>query len=229
MNPPKFGIVIPCFNEAGNLLRLISECEQIAESGAFQFVLVNNGSTDSSTQILKEIKNPSIRVLTLDPNRGYGGGILEGLHSLETEFVGWIHADLQTNLKESLTFVANQTFDYFKGIRTGRNPAERFFTAGMGIFCSALFRTPLYEINAQPTVMKRSLFESWVNPPADFSLDLFSLVVAKRAKADIRRSKFYFGDRFVGQSSWNFGFKSRIKMISRTFNYAWSLYRAGTK
>jgi glycosyltransferase involved in cell wall biosynthesis len=208
---------------------LISECEKIAKDGEYQFILVNNGSTDSSIQILQQVNNPSIQILNLDQNRGYGGGILQGLHILETEFVGWLHADLQTDLKESLSVADKQVFDYFKGIRTGRKLVERLFSSGMGIFCSILFKTHLFEINAQPTIMKRSLFESWANPPVDFNLDLYSLLVAKKAKANIVRSKFRFENRNAGKSSWNFGFNSRIKMISRTAKYAWYLKEDGAK
>lgn len=226
---PRLGIVIPCFNEAGNLLRLISECEIIVEDGTYQFVLVNNGSTDQTSLILSSIKNRNIKVLNLDNNKGYGGGILEGLRILDTQFVGWIHADLQTDLQQSLNAARHLDFDYFKGIRTGRSMMERLFSVGMGVFCSILFRTKLYEINAQPTIMKRSLYESWKYPPTDFSLDLYSLVIAKQAKVNVVRSKFFFGKRSHGQSSWNFGFRSQVRMISRTIRYALSLYHGGTQ
>jgi glycosyltransferase involved in cell wall biosynthesis len=227
MNPRKFGIVIPCFNEAGNLSRLIAECEQIAGNGVFQFVLINNGSTDSSIELFSQIMHPDILVVNLKHNKGYGGGILEGLHLLKTDFVGWIHADSQVDLKESLNQAQEQSFEFFKGIRTGRTTIERVFSVGMSLFCSTLFKTRLFEINAQPTIMTRVLFESWSNPPEDFSLDLYSLLVAKRAKVKIIRYKFAFEDRSHGHSSWNFGIKSRLKMILRTLRYAWSLYRGG--
>jgi glycosyltransferase involved in cell wall biosynthesis len=229
MNPAKFGIVIPCFNEAGNLPRLISECEQSVKNGIFHFVLVNNGSNDSSIKILNRVQNSRISVLNLETNRGYGGGILEGLDSLQTEFVGWIHADLQTNLKDSLTVVESQSFEFFKGIRTGRTPMEHILSLGMGIICSILFKAKLHEINAQPTIMKRFLFESWISPPTDFSLDLYSLVIAKKAKVKVARSKFIFKERIYGKSSWNFGLNSRLRMISRTLRYAWALRQSGVK
>lgn len=229
MNESKFGIVIPCFNEAGNLPNLIRECEFLTEQGSFEFVLVNNGSIDSSAEILEEVSNPKIRVINLIHNVGYGGGILTGLRELRTEYVGWIHADLQTDLRDSLIGLENLKFDFFKGIRLGRTKAERLFSAGMGIICSILFRTSLVEINAQPTIMKKELYDSWLNPPSDFSLDLYSLLIAKKRMVTIFRSKFHFSKRTSGASTWNFGFKSRIKMISRTLRYALLLLRVGVK
>ena len=229
MSESKFGIVIPCFNEAGNLPNLIRECDFLTKQGSFEFVLVNNGSIDTSAEILGEVCNPKIRVINLNQNVGYGGGILTGLRELRTEYVGWIHADLQTDLRDSLTGLENLEFDYFKGIRLGRTKAERLFSAGMGIICSILFRMSLVEINAQPTIMKKELYNSWLNPPSDFSLDLYSLLVAKKRKATIFRSKFHFSKRTSGESTWNFGFKSRLRMISRTLRYALLLLRVGVK
>lgn len=223
----KFGIVIPCFNEAGNLPTLISQCKELASTGLFEFVLVNNGSSDNSIEVMKSKVCPNLRIVDLKENRGYGGGILAGLETLNTKYVGWIHADLQTDLVSSLTPVLNEDFDFFKGVRLGRSPTERLFSSGMGLVCSVLFRTKLYEINAQPTVMNRKLFDSWKNPPTDFSLDLYAILIAKKKKSRIVRSNFVFSKRFSGRSSWNQGFKSRVKMINRTLTYAFTHYRNG--
>jgi len=229
MSGAKFGIVIPCFNEEKNLSKLIEECAFLAKEMRYQFVLVDNGSSDNSQETLSRVNNPSIKTMRIEENAGYGGGILAGLRILDNEYVGWIHADLQTDLRESLSMLQGLEFDYFKGIRIGRTLSEKFFSAGMGLICSSLFRVRLFEINAQPTLMKRSLFDSWVNPPEDFSLDLYSFVIAKKRKCRIHRTKFVFSKRTSGHSTWNFGFRSRVKMILRTLNYAISLSKMGVK
>ena len=223
----KLGIVIPCFNEAGNLPTLISQCGELASTGFFEFVLVNNGSSDNSIEIMKSKIITNLSIVDLKENRGYGGGILAGLKTLNTEYVGWTHADLQTDLVSSLTSLQKEDFDFFKGVRLGRSPMERLFSSGMGIICSVLFRTKLYEINAQPTVLKRQLYDSWENPPSDFSLDLYAILVAKMKKSQIVRLKFKFTKRRSGHSSWNHGYKSRLKMVNRTLKYAVGLHRTG--
>ena len=140
-----------------------------------------------------------------------------------------MHADRQTDLRQSLLGLHDAEFDFFKGTRSGRTFMERLLSAGMGAVCSLLFRTSLFEINAQPTIMKRELFKSWVNPPLDFSLDLYSLLIAKNRRVTILRSKFHFSKRASGHSTWNFGLTSRIKMISRTLKYAILLLKTGVK
>jgi glycosyltransferase involved in cell wall biosynthesis len=227
MSSGKFGIVIPCYNESGNLKTLIHQCEKIATSGLFEFVLVNNGSTDNSIEIMNRMSSSNVRILDLQKNLGYGGGIIAGLRTLKTEYVGWTHADLQTDLVSSMTVLQSEDFDFFKGVRLGRSLGERFLSSGMGLICTAIFQTRLYEINAQPTVMTKSVYSSWKNPPQDFSLDLYAMLIAKQNKSRIVRSKFYFSKRKSGNSSWNTGLRSRAKMISRTLKYAVALHRSG--
>jgi hypothetical protein len=227
MSARKFGIVIPCYNESGNLTPLINQCEEVAASGLFEFVLVNNGSTDNSSEIMNRKSSANVRILDLKENLGYGGGIIAGLRTLKTDYVGWTHADLQTDLISSMSVLQNQEFDFFKGIRLGRSSIDRLLSSGMGLICSTIFKIKLFEINAQPTVMSKRLFDSWRNPPQDFSLDLYAMLVAKQTNAQIIRSKFYFSKRNSGKSSWNTGLRSRVKMVSRTLKYAIALQRSG--
>ena len=56
----------------------------------------------------------------------------------------------------------------------------------MSIFETILLRTFLYDINAQPTIFERSFYESWVNPPTDFSLDLYSFYLAKEKNSKLK-------------------------------------------
>jgi len=227
MSRGKFGIVIPCFNESGNLIALIEQCERIATSGLFEFVLVNNGSSDNSIEIMNSKSSANVRIVDLKENLGYGGGILSGLKTLNTDFVGWTHGDLQTDLISTMTALQKEEFEFFKGIRLGRSPMEKFLSSGMGLICSIMFRTRLYEINAQPTVMSKVLYDSWRNPPQDFSLDLYATLIAKKKNYKIVRSNFYFSKRRSGESSWNHGFKSRLKMVTRTLKYAAALHSRG--
>ena len=85
--------------------------------------------------------------------------------------------------------------------------------------------TKLSDINAQPTIMSRSLVQSWKSPPADFSLDLYAYVVARRNSATIGRFPVNFSTRVAGVSKWNNGILSRFRMIWRTIKFAIRLKR----
>ena len=225
-------IVIPCFNESDGLLNLIDECRAVIElsSHSLGFILVNNGSIDGSDLIFNEVigKYPNIEIVNLPANQGYGGGIIAGLKLSSAQIIGWTHADLQTPLidclKAAQIFEGNTSF--VKGWRIGRSISDRGFSHGMGIFESVLFGSRLKEINAQPTLLTRNFFEKWHNPPTDFSLDLYALVVAVRYRLEIRRIRVEFLPRQFGQSKWNIGILSRIRFIKRTIKYSFELRKA---
>ena len=224
----KLQIVIPCFNEGPNLNRLWEECLHVVEdSREIQFIIVNNGSDDETSQIIasKVDVDSNIIFVTLDKNEGYGGGILAGLKRASSEFVGWTHADAQTPLVDCVIggSLLDSGFEFVKGKRIGRRLDERFLSFGMGLLMSVLFKRSLTEINAQPTLFKREFLADWSNPPKDFSLDLYALIMARRRGMKVARFKVHFLPRIYGQSKWNFGLTSRLKFIRRAFNYAFIL------
>ena len=222
----RFSVVIPCFNEAKSLPELIDKAALIAQSGEGEFIFVNNGSTDDSSVILQEVRHDGIKVLNLQVNRGYGGGILAGIEFAEAPIVGWTHADLQTPLEDILRALELFTSEkvFVKGYRKGRPLSNQIFSMGMGVFESILFRTSLKEINAQPTLFHKSLTSFW-NPPSDFSLDLYAYLQAKRSNYSIRRFVVTFMERKHGTSSWNTNYKSRYNFIKRTILYSVRLKR----
>jgi glycosyltransferase involved in cell wall biosynthesis len=224
----KLQIVIPCFNEGPGLNRLWEECLQVVkDSREIQFVIVNNGSNDETSKIVasKVGLDPNIIFVTLDVNEGYGGGILAGLEITSSEFVGWTHADAQTPLIDCVVggSLLNSGYDFVKGKRKGRRLEEKFFSFGMGLLMSVLFKRSLMEINAQPTLFKREFLSDWSRPPKDFSLDLYAFIMARRQGMKVARFKVNFLSRVHGHSKWNFGLTSRLKFIRRTLRFAFIL------
>lgn len=226
---PVFSVVIPCYNEEAGLSELIARCEFVAKQGNGEFILVNNGSTDNTDAVLKQLldNNKYVRYVTVAVNRGYGFGITEGLNAANAPIIGWTHADLQTDPADVLRAIPifmNSKSDLFvKGRRYGRPFADRVFTAGMSVFETLLLGKKLSDINAQPTLFSSQLLESWGNPPSDFSLDLFAFAKAKKAKIRIIRFPVIFAERKYGASSWNVDFRAKWKFIKRTLAYSFSL------
>ena len=223
-------LVIPCYNEALSLPSLIEKCEALIRDDV-EIILVDNGSVDDTPEILGKYKEneAGLRSVRLETNTGYGNGILGGLASAKGDVVGWTHADLQTDPKDAITAYelftssGNPENLFVKGARTGRPIIDQVFTIGMSIFETVFMRSRMWDINAQPTLMHRSLFEKWHEPPGDFSLDLYAYFQAKTAGSDIERIPVYFGPRTFGDSHWNTGMVSRFKFIRRTLAYSWQL------
>jgi len=224
-------IVIPCYNEFENIEELYAECCRIVtlSNGSIGFILVNNGSTDRTSDFFEEKKksNLGVRFISIASNQGYGGGILAGLAVSKAENIGWTHADLQTPLTDCLRAldILNKDYRFVKGSRIGRPIVDKVFSKGMEFFESVLFRVRLKEINAQPTLFSREIYEYWKDIPTDFSLDLYALVMASKYNVSVARFNVVFLPRVHGSSKWNSGFKSRVRFIKRTIKYSFELNR----
>lgn len=221
----KFSVVIPCYNEHDSLMELFSQITSMQQRKDLEFILVDNGSTDHTSEIFEKIVSSNLIKLSLKENVGYGGGIKAGLKIARGEFLGWIHADLQYSLTEIVKYLHDipANTKYIKGLRYGRSFLENFISFNMSIIESFMFKRILYDINAQPTLLHRSLYEIMIDLPNDFSIDLYSYVIAKKEDVEIYRINVNFLKRTYGQSSWNSGFKSILKMSTHTIQYSMKL------
>lgn len=222
-------LVIPCYNEALNLPKLIERCRALTQDGRVEVILVDNGSSDDTPAVLQQLlaDAPGCRSLRVAVNQGYGFGILSGLAVARGDYIGWTHADLQTDPQDILRVLplieqAKQAV-FIKGRRQGRPLADVFFTVGMSVFESLLLRTPLWDINAQPTIFPRSFFETWMQAPHDFSLDLYAYYLARRMGLRVQRIRVNFGARAHGVSHWNVNWRAKWKFIRRTVAFSFGL------
>lgn len=222
----KFSLIIPCYNEADNLPLLLDRCKEITRQGDNEVILVDNGSTDNTPEVLQNIlpSYPGCRSVRVDKNQGYGFGILAGLKNAKGEILGWTHADMQTDPQDAL--LGLKLFDkygldiFVKGRRYGRPLADIVFTVGMSIFETMLLGKLMWDINAQPTMFSRKFFETWVEPPYDFSLDLYAYYQARCKHLRVCRFPVMFGKRTHGVSHWNINLAAKRKFIYRTFEYS---------
>jgi len=221
-------LIIPCYNEAKNLPLLVKRCQKILIP-EMEIILVDNGSVDDTPTILTTLLEPQsqIRTVRVENNQGYGYGILAGLKAAKGKILSWTHADMQTDPTDAIKgfeFFENPSDKLFvKGKRYGRPIMDVLFTIGMAIFETILLRKVLWDINAQPTMFSKEFFDTWENPPHDFSLDLYAYYMAKKQGYTIKRFNVLFGERTHGVSHWNISWQDKYKFIKRTFEYSLKL------
>ncbi|MDN0118624.1 glycosyltransferase family 2 protein [Yersinia frederiksenii] len=225
----RFSLIIPCYNEAANLPLLLDRCKVITQNPDLEVILVDNGSTDTSSSVLEQLlpQYPGCRSVRVERNQGYGFGILYGLKSAKGDILGWTHADMQTDPQDFLRglalFEKNGTNIFVKGKRYGRPFSDVLFTVGMSVFETLLLGKAMWDINAQPTLFPRSFFETWETPPHDFSLDLYAYYQANIFGLTTYRFPVKFGERANGVSHWNVNWAAKRKFISRTVEFSLQL------
>lgn len=224
-------VILPCYNEAKNIPHILQRFAEVMDRDDIEVILVDNGSTDNSPQVLADLlpQYSFAKSIRVSVNQGYGYGIYSGLKIGTGRFLGWSHADMQTDPNDVLrglalleaSAVPSRTF--VKGWRRGRPWSDEVFSVGMSVFESLMLWTPLWEINAQPNLFPKELFDQCQDPPTDFSLDLYYYYKAVKSGLQIRRLDVEFGQRLHGHSHWNINWRSKIKFIRRTIDYTLKL------
>lgn len=229
MSEPKLSMILPCYNEAGNIPLIYERLRKILQGrDDVEVLMVNNGSTDNSQEVFElESANPSndfARVVHVKDNQGYGFGIMSGVREARGEVVAWTHADMQTDPKDVLD--AHQKLlecgdpkAILKGRRVSRNSLDAFFTFGMSLVSSFLLKARLFDINAQPKMFFRDVVDELKEAPDDFSLDLYLLYWARKRGRTILEHRVSFADRQHGEAKGGGTMKGKFKLIKRTFSY----------
>ncbi len=231
----KLSIVVPCYDEAENIPLILARFQKAIHRKDVEVILVDNGSRDKTPELLKGLlpEYDFAKSIRVETNRGYGYGIIQGLKNCSGDFIGWTHADMQTDpvdLIRALEIIEAHGDDermFVKGTRRGRSAFDQFFTVGMSLFETMYLGMRLYDINAQPNVFSRKFFETWENPPKDFSLDLYTFYMAHKKGLSIHRFKVAFPSRVHGESHWNKGLASKVKFIKRTVDFSIKLKKQG--
>ena len=210
---------------------ILEKFNKVIKTKEIEVVLVNNGSTDNSEEVFNELipKYSFARAVQVKINQGYGFGITTGLRESKGEFIGYTHADMQTDPNDVIKALSiieteeNSKNCYVKGNRKGRPFFDQIFTTGMSLFETIYLGKKLWDINAQPNIFHRNFFKCLSDPPKDFSLDLFLLCIAQKKGLKVIRFDVLFLPRIHGHSKWNTGISSKIKFIKRTLNFSFRL------
>ena len=129
-------IVVPCYNEQECLAALhdrLSKAARAAAGGDYELVLVDDGSTDGSWPIMRDLAaaDPRLVAVNLSRNHGHQLALTAGLDLCRGDTVLIIDADLQDPpelLGDMMQVMASESADVVYGVRiarTGETPFKR--------------------------------------------------------------------------------------------------------
>jgi dolichol-phosphate mannosyltransferase len=121
-------IVVPCFNEEQCLPALherLSKAARASFGNDYELVLVNDGSRDSSWQIMQELasNDPHVVGINLSRNHGHQLALTAGLDLASGEMILIIDADLQDPpelLSDMVATMRSEGADVVYGVRRSR-------------------------------------------------------------------------------------------------------------
>ena len=117
-NDIKVSIIMPIYNQE----KYIKECLQSVSDQTLkeiEIIVVNDGSTDGSMDIVRKIAKKDPRIVIIDkPNSGYGNSVNMGLDRATGEYIGIVETDdiISATMFEKLYALSdNGTIDIVKG------------------------------------------------------------------------------------------------------------------
>jgi glycosyltransferase involved in cell wall biosynthesis len=154
MSPPSLSIVVPCYNEQACLVELHARLSAAAREVAgddYEIVLVNDGSSDDSWQVMQALarSDPRLAAINLSRNHGHQLALTAGLDLCSGGRILIIDADLQDPpelLPDMMAEMDRQSADVVYAVRRARAGETAFKRGSAKLFYRLLSRLAEIEI-----------------------------------------------------------------------------------
>ena len=163
---PGLSVVLPCFNEEGNLEAMVRgalvAAAQVTED--YEVLIVDDGSTDHTAEIGAALAegHPRVRFVMHLTNRGYGAAVRTGIAACRMPYVLLTDADLQFDLGELESFLPRLgEADVVVGYRLRRNdpPSRRLAASGWNWLVRMLYGLPFRDVDCAFKLFPRELLQ----------------------------------------------------------------------
>lgn len=96
---PRISVVVPMRNEEGNVAPLIAEIAHVLEAEPHEIIAVNDGSTDDTATILRNLRvaYPQLRLVHHAESRGQSAAIRDGARLAHGDILCTLDGDGQNN------------------------------------------------------------------------------------------------------------------------------------
>lgn len=177
--PPQLSIVLPAYNEEGNIERAVREAFMGAAKvpARCEVVAVNDGSRDGTAGILKRLEvefGKRLRVVEHPVNLGYGVALRDGFRASRGELVFYTDSDNQFDLGELAGFVPlMKDHDVILGFRIDRQDPwlRKFVSGGFNRLSSLAFGMSVRDLNCSFKLFKGDLIRALPLVTTDFFID----------------------------------------------------------
>ncbi len=116
----------PCYNDALSIGKMVRDLHTGLEGAVddFEVIVVNDGSSDNSLEVLYELATefPRLRIVDHEVNRGYGGALLSGFEAATKQWAFYTDGDAQYDASEIVRCIAavRADTDIVQGFKVGR-------------------------------------------------------------------------------------------------------------
>lgn len=126
MTQPTLSLVLPCLNEEALIARTVEDSYRwFAKQGTKgEIIVVNNGSTDKTAQVLEELRqrHPNLVIVTRAKKGGYGASVTSGCDVASMDIIATMDSDGQYDVNDLTKLLAHiDHVGFVGGIRKNRS------------------------------------------------------------------------------------------------------------
>jgi glycosyltransferase involved in cell wall biosynthesis len=165
--PGSLSLVLPAYNEESNLEAVVHDALTVlpAYVDRFEIIVVDDGSRDLTGAIATRLAAAErwVRLISHDRNRGYGAALTSGFRASSGDFVMFMDADRQFDIRD-IRFLVPFTgeYDIVAGFRMERNDPmhRRIFAEAFNVAVRVLFGVHLRDIDCAFKLFRGELLRS---------------------------------------------------------------------
>lgn len=196
--------LIPCYNDEATIAIQVAGAHAMGKKLGipFEIIVINDGSTDQTAQILTELAKRfrELRILTHVINKGYGTTIKELYYAANKEWLFTIPGDYQVQAKELQKLLPSEgKADIILGWRTDRKDTgiRQHQSQIYNWLIPLLFHTETHDINSV-RLMKSGLMKAITLQGTSAFTDAELIIKAKRLGYVVREIPIGHRLRHVG-------------------------------
>lgn len=108
---PIISVVVPVYNEAENVEKLVREIATAFDGQDYEMVFVNDASTDDTAAVLTDLKAvfPALRVISHRQNAGQSRAVRSGILAASSAVIGTLDGDGQNDPADLPAMLAQMT------------------------------------------------------------------------------------------------------------------------
>ena len=175
---PRLSVVMPCYNESATIGAIVKRV--LASPHTAELLIVDDGSTDGTRDLLTAIDDERVRVLLQPANRGKGAAIRRGFQEAGSDFVIVQDADLEYDPVDYdlvLEPLLNDVADVVYGSRfqSGRPRRVLYFWHSIGNRALTLLSNMFTDLNLTDMETCYKAFRTEVVKSLDLEEDRFGI------------------------------------------------------
>lgn len=187
---PEISFIMPCFNEEEVIEYTIPRFVKAFREAGYRLELVacDNGSSDSTGEILQRFVDEGLPLVVhrVEPNEGYGHGVLMSIPHCNAPWIGIIPADGQVDAEDVVRVY--ESVQHSNGSVLAKvhrrfrldGPLRSVISAAYNLFMLILWpKLGSFDVNGSPKLLHRSVIESMALESKDWLLDAEIMIKAQ--------------------------------------------------